>query len=199
MSNSIKFITAAGVILFAATCVQATVVEIFCEDVYANPLAPDAWMFDYIAQELTFQEVLSEIGRDVHGESLIRVLGSMDSDSTTFTIIKHIANMTGVSWTEYIQELPPPVAGGGTIVFGSAESTKLQTTSYPGAATVRFTGTETVLDGGYFTIQFDVECARVNMDEPWFLLLAEGYAVPEPASVLFLAFGALALLRRRKT
>jgi hypothetical protein len=148
------------------------------------------WSFDYGLADLTITETLDELGPDV-----VELSGETNADLTSFTVVTKVTNSTAVTWTEYTVTLYDPAAEA-SFVEGSASATggKFQTVAYPDSATIWFSGDDPVLDGHLVMLQFDILVPTAGTFE---LTLTQTPA-PEPATVVLLGFGALAILRRRQ-
>jgi len=157
-------------------------------DLFSEPSpATQTASFDCDLHILTITETIHEFGRD-----FVRIGGRADSPST-FTVIRNITNDTGVTWTGYVLKNIACVGPGGVFVEGSAESTKLQTITYPhGYLHIEFAGSPTVLDGESFTIQFDFHVPT------GFCNIFDQQPIPEPATICLFGFGGLVLLRNRR-
>jgi len=195
--KKLEFMALLWISILVGTISQANVVSI---NVYPEDPPWEAihgWFFDYNLQVLTtYDAIFGEAnGRYVGWDSLI-MSGLVDSDST-FAIIRNITNNTGVTWTGYELYNMPGRGGGGWFVSGSAQSTHLQTITYPdGHAYIEFSEPPPVLDGESFTIEFDFYVPYIP--EGGFLNRLGSVAIPEPATISLVTLGALALLRRRK-
>ena len=120
--------------------------------------------------------------------------GTADSDST-FSVILVAANNTGVAWTSSVLRCNPFIVGDwGVIIPESVQSTRLETITFPGTWTVEFSGPPPVLNGEFFVIEFDM-----YVDSGGFKNYLELTVVPEPATVLLVGVGGLALRRKRRS
>lgn len=121
-------------------------------------------------------------------------------EEVTLTIIKNITNVTGTAWTSYIEE----VGSGLTYclpVEGSAESEKLPQIAYkmhlPLPLSIEFSGPEPVSNGESFSVRFDVWFDGTVDSPAKFYFELTPNPIPEPATIVMLGLGGLAILRRR--
>jgi len=174
--------------LFSAAA-QANVVSINCgfpqdENEYTGS-------FDYDLQELTVTEIFYVLYP--YG-GMFTIRGQVD-ELSTITIIKTITNNTGITWTGLGLGNTLGMGSGGYFVTGSFESTKLQTITCPGEDfMVEFSGPPPVLDGESLTIQFDFKFYSPGGFFNW---LSQD-PIPEPTTMVLLALGGLALIRKRR-
>ena len=110
---------------------------------------------------------------------------------STFTITTTTTNESDITWTGYIVSLDQQ--GDATFVEGSAGSTKFNTVLYPNAWTVEFWEPQVVLPGQVVTLQFDIS---IPDDGPYTFILTQN-PIPEPATIVLLAFGSALLLYKK--
>ena len=110
---------------------------------------------------------------------------------STFTITTTTTNESDITWTGYIVSLDQQ--GDATFVEGSAGSTKFNTVLYPNAWTVEFWEPQVVLPGQVVTLQFDIS---IPDDGPYTFILTQN-PIPEPATIVLLAFGSILLLYKK--
>jgi hypothetical protein len=111
---------------------------------------------------------------------------------STFTITATATNDSDVIWTGYILTLNP--AEPATFVTGTGGSTKFKTVEYVDPWTIRFLAPESIGYGGVVTLQFDI---KIPEPGPYKFTLSQN-PIPEPATVLFLSLGTLAVMSVHK-
>ena len=162
-------------------------------------LDPNFWTyeFDYDLQQLQLKGTLTTTDPYDRDQLWVGMLGEVDSN-TTFEIIMDITNNSGVPWTSYILQCEAGVGNFADIVDGTIQVTKFDTITYEEVhLPIEFSGPEPLLPGESFTIQFD---CSVNYFEPGSPFFCNGFIhqpVPEPATVLLFALGAVMLRRKR--
>jgi hypothetical protein len=109
-----------------------------------------------------------------------------------FTVTMTATNQSGITWTGYTLTLDPSQQA--SFVEGIAGSTRFKTVEYPDVWTITFLAPEAVPHGGVVTLWFDISIPEPG---PYTFTLTQN-PIPEPATALFLGFGALALLSARK-
>jgi len=190
MAKYLFTITVVCGVVFFSNLAQARVVTIELAFDSGPWQAMHDWYFDAQSQVFHVYDVFYEFGL-VDG----RIGGVVDSDST-FTVIRHITNLTDVTWTGAQSWAVGGVGGGGRFVDGSAESTKLQTITYPHPVRIELCEPPPVLPGESFTVQY--EFFVPYYPEGGFLNGFQFVSTPEPATLLLVGVGALVLPRRRK-
>lgn len=190
MAKHLFTITLVIVITLASSRAQARVVSIE----YKFPNEPSrsihGWSFDYESQVLTIYDAIFEFGSDLGA-----ITGIIDSEST-FTVQRTIVNLTGITWTGATLIDGAGIGGGGLIVNGSAESTKLKTITQEGPE-ILFSGPPPVLHGESFTFEVDFFVPYIP-SEPGFYNAFDFEPIPEPESLLFIGLGAIGLHRKHK-
>jgi hypothetical protein len=199
------------IILLAITVIivgpaQATIVWLGCrlEPEY-NPRHTLSWSFDYDLQKLTLSEIIYEFDPEwpIYAWPRLSVGGRVDDPylDSTFAVELTITNETGIEWIGYKLLHPPAPAslGGAYIIPGSIETTKLQTiTDTPSGRF--FSEPPAVFDGESFTISFDMRtCETANSKGSFSYYVNQiPVYVPEPATIVLLVVGGLALLKKPK-
>jgi hypothetical protein len=187
-------ISLVAIIAFFRTSAWAAIIDIMI------PLAPPdlPWTFDYDLQQLTVTDVIYQMDPDA--AHYMTIDGLVDSAST-FKVIRNITNSTSVTWTGYtVITMMTILPFSASIVPDTAESTNLQTITYPEKWIIQFSGAPFVLPGESLTISFDM-CTPPGTytDEVWFTVAVCENPVPEPMTLSLLGLGGLVLLRKRKT
>lgn len=186
-------IVLAGVVGIFNSTAQATVID-FGYHIWAyNPFeATHTVSFDYDLQHLTIAETIHEL--DFKG--YISFGTSVDSAST-FSVVKTLVNNTGITWTDYSFSWGGPLIAGSPAMIDreSVKSTQLQTISYLGDWTMELSGSPVVLDGESLTIEFSLHTSGGS--DVYYNKFHQS-VVPEPATMLLLGLGGLALLRNSK-
>jgi hypothetical protein len=127
----------------------------------------------------------------ISGYEPVSITMSAEAQSTfTFTTIT--TNESDITWTGYVLSLDPE--GAASFVDETAGSTKFETALYPDALTIEFWAPNEVLPGQVVTLQFDVS---IPDDVPCTITLTQN-PIPEPATIVLLAFGGAALLYKRQ-
>jgi len=112
--------------------------------------------------------------------------------NSVFIITSNTTNVSGFTWIGYLLELDPLEAA--TFVYGSAQSTDFQSAIYPNAWTIEFQEPIAVPHGEHVTLEFKVD---IPTGSPYTFTLTQT-PIPEPATVVLLGLGTLALLTRTK-
>ena len=119
------------------------------------------------------------------------VVASIEGHSE-FTVTMTATNQSGMTWTGYTLTLDPSEQA--SFVEGIAGSTRFKTVTYPNAWTITFLAPDAVPQGGVVTLWFDISIPEPG---PYTFTLTQK-PIPEPATVLFVGFGALALMSARR-
>ena len=127
----------------------------------------------------------------ISGYDPVGITMSAEAQST-FTITSTATNESDITWTGYVLSLDPE--GDASFVDGTAGSTKFETALYPDAWTIEFWSPNDVLPGQVVTLQFDVS---IPDNVPSTITLTQN-PIPEPATIVLLAFGGAALLYKRQ-
>ena len=186
-----------GIVPFGdKACAAMKKIGVIDELYYQDPRTPRcSWSFSCETNTLLLDIAIDHVEGGGFKNRLL-LYGEADSD-TVLTVVETITNKTGVPWTDYYVDHGGAFqVGGSSFIYDSAKSTKLTTVTYhSGEATMWFSGSELVLPGDWFTIEFKIKAYT----GPSFGANLYQWPVPEPSTVSLLGMGVLMMLKAARS